>query len=81
MKGSNMDKSTEQTSTAATKTEWWLLSGGAFGSEAARTVSGPYSTREDAFVARVTIERLRGAFDLWVDSREVPTRPTADRSE
>lgn len=77
-----MGKTIEPTATATTKTEWWLLSGGFIGSESARTVSGPYSTSEDAFVARVTIERLRGANDLWVDSREVPITPVAaDRSE
>lgn len=54
------------------KTEWWLLTGGGFDGQMSRMYSGPYSTQEDAFVARVTIERLRGANDLWVDSRQKP---------
>lgn len=53
------------------KLEWWLLTGGDIAAPSSRLYSGPYSTREDAFVARVMIERLRGANDLWVDSRPV----------
>lgn len=59
---------------ARRKTEWWLLTGGVFDAQMSRMYSGPYSTREDAFVARVSIEKLRGANDLWVDSRKVPVQ-------
>lgn len=51
------------------KKQWWICAGGLFESGKAQKYSGPYSTREDAFVARSTIEKLRGVYDLFVDSR------------
>lgn len=52
--------------------EWWILTGGFFRNDGHRLYSGPYSTDGDAFTARVTLERLRGANDLWVDDRVAP---------
>jgi len=70
----NQDASSSDVTAVASrrKTEWWLLTGGAMESAVTKLYSGPYTTREDAIVARVAIERLRGANDLWVDSRKAP---------
>jgi hypothetical protein len=58
----------------ATATEWWILTGGRFDDDGSRPYSGPYTSDRDAFTARATIERIRGVYDLWIDTRVVPTK-------
>lgn len=53
---------------------WWVLDGGYRWSPArnGRLFSGPYSTRDDAFTARQTIEILLNRDDLFVEQQQTP---------
>lgn len=55
---------------------WWILEGGFRWSpvRGGRLYSGPYSTSEDAFVARRKLEQVLGHNQLFIEQEPAPER-------